>query len=914
MSFRVFIFLVIFYCCHLSTHAQNVISLAGDWTVRLDDQKIGEQQQWFKQTFDKKIHLPGTLDDAGIGNPPTLSPDSLTKPILIHLTRKHSYIGSAWYAKEITIPQNWNNKSIELFLERVIWTTRVWIDGKEAGHRESLCTPHRYDVSALLQPGKHLLVICIDNSKQYDLSHQDMAHAYTEGTQIIWNGVIGKLQLTAKDKAYVGTVQVYPSVQNKTVKIIAELQNDQPQTQNGVLFVQITDKQKNKVAVKQVPVQLKSGMQKQEVTLEVPKAVLWDEFNPALYTATVQLTNGNASSIQQAVFGMREMGNQNSLLWVNGHRIFLRGTLECNIFPLTGHPPMDKSGWMKVFSTAKAYGLNHLRFHSWCPPEAAFAVADSMGFYLQIELPFWSLSAGEDPKANHFLEEEAMRISREYGNHPSFCLWSMGNELQGNFDWLKLLLSNIKQADPRHLYTTTTFSFQQGHGKWPESTDDYYITQYTKKGWVRGQGIFNTYPPDFKTDYTKSIDSLPVPIITHEIGQYSVYPNLNEINKYTGVLDPLNFKAIKNDLQRKGLLSLANQFTLASGKFSANLYKEEIERALKTKGMSGFELLDLHDFPGQGTALIGILDAFWDSKGLVTPEQHRMYCSPVVPLIRFEKAVYTNDETFTAAAEIANFGSGVLNNAVPTWQVKDAAGKIIASGYLPKQNIANGNGIELGNIQVDLKSIQRAGELTIELGLQGTNYKNSWKIWVYPKSAELNNSSIVFTNSLADALKYLQEGKKVLLNPDTASLNGVQGRFAPVFWSPVHFPNQPGTMGVLCNPQHPALKNFPTDFYSNWQWWDLITSSKTMIIDSLPAIQPVVRVIDNFFKNRKMANVIEAKVGKGKLMIVSMDLTNNLDKRPAARQLRYSLEQYMTGNAFSPLVELNAKQLAYLIK
>jgi hypothetical protein len=173
---------------------------------------------------------------------------------------------------------------------------------------------------------------------------------------------------------------------------------------------------------------------------------------------------------------------------------------------------------------------------------------------------------------------------------------------------------------------------------------------------------------------------------------------------------------------------------------------------------------------------------------------------------------------------------------------------------------------------------------------------------------------VVFTNSLSDALKNLQEGKKVLLNPDTASLNGVQGRFAPVFWSPVHFPNQPGTMGILCNPQHPALQHFPTDFYSNWQWWDLITSSKTMIIDSLPTLQPVVRVIDNFFKNRKMANVIEAKVGKGKLVIVSMDITRNLDKRPAARQLRYSLEQYMAGNAFAPSVELNEKQLGYLVK
>jgi Beta-galactosidase/beta-glucuronidase len=897
--------LVVLVCCNAVT-AQDIISLAGEWTVRLDEKKTGEQEQWFRQPFEKKISLPGTLDDAGMGAPPTLTADTLKKDVLIHLQRKHSYIGHAWYAKEINIPQSWSNKQIELYLERVLWTTKVWIDGHEAGTRESLSAPHTYNVSELLTPGKHLLVIRVDNTKQYDITHRDMAHAYTDGTQIIWNGMIGKLQLTASSKNAIRSVQLYPSAINKYVRVEAEIATNQP----GTLTVQIVDKQNKQIAVKKLAA--RNG--KQVLIVPVPKAQLWDEFNPVLYTAKLQFSAGGTKHETSSVFGLRDISNRNSLLWINGRRLFLRGTLECAIFPLTGHPPMDKAGWQKVFSAAKAYGLNHLRFHSWCPPKAAFEMADSMGFYLQVELPYWSLNVGKDEKTNRFLEEEAMRISNEYGSHPSFCFYSMGNELQGDFNWLTGLMKKTRAADPRHLYTTTTFTFQKDHGRWPEPDDDFYITQYTKKGWVRGQGIFNTYAPDFKTDYTKAIDSLPVPIITHEIGQYSVYPNLPEIKKYTGVLDPLNFKAIQKDLQRKGMLSFADQFTLASGKFSANLYKEEIERALKTKGMSGFQLLDLHDFPGQGTALIGILDAFWDSKGLVSPEQHRMYCGPVVPLIRYDKALYTNDETFTAKAEIANFSSGALKNVTPVWQAKDANGKILASGKLPATNIDLGNGIELGDIKIDLKTIHQATALTIELSLQGTAHKNNWTIWVYPQQLPAADNNIVFTTTLSEAIDNLNLGKKVLFNPDTAQLKGVTGRFAPVFWSPVHFPDQPGTMGVLCDPGHTALKHFPTDFYSNWQWWDLITASKTMIIDSLPDMQPVVRVIDNFFKNRKMANVIEARVGNGKLVLVSMDITRNLDKRPAARQLRYSLEQYMAGNNFAPAVELNEAQLKSLIQ
>lgn len=896
--------------CVMPASAQT-ISLAGRWHYRLDPQDTGIQQEWFKQDFAGTISLPGTLDDAGIGTPTSLTDEAINKEVLLMLTRKHSYLGAAWYSKEIQVPANWNSKHIELILERVLWDTRIWVDGQEAGTRESLIAPHRYVLSKLLTPGKHKLVVRVDNRKRYDMSTRDMAHAWTNGTQIIWNGVIGRMQLTAKDQVHVEQLQVYPDVEHSSAKAVVSLQNMSGETRKARLKVRVTGSDRKEVFVREIPVDAPAGNSEQEIDIAIKNPKLWDEFNPHLYTVTATLTGG-AVDTRSTTFGMRSLTNHDGMLQVNGRRIFLRGTLECNIFPLTGHPPMDHAGWKKVFTSARAYGLNHLRFHSWCPPEAAFAVADSMGFYIQVELPFWNKNAGKIEAMNKWLAAEAQLIIQEYGNHPSFCFWSMGNELEGDFSWLAGMVTTLKKQDPRHLYTTTSFSFQKDHGRWPEPEDDFFITQYTKKGWVRGQGIFNTIPPDFITDYTKAIDSLPAPIITHEIGQYSVFPNMDEIRKYTGVLDPLNLKAIRKDLQRKGLLPLAKQYLLASGKFAANLYKEEIERALKTNGMSGFQLLDLHDFPGQGTALIGILDAFWDSKGLVTAAEHRMYCGPVVPLIRFDKATYTNAETFTATAEIANFSKDILRNSTPVWTVRDKTGKQIAAGTLQRQDIATGNGHTIGKFSFDLKDISAATALTITLSLKGTDYQNKWNIWVYP--ATVASTGATFTRSPEEALALLQQGKTVLLNPDTASLKGVEGRFAPVFWSPVHFPDQPGTMGILCDPKHAAFRYFPTAFYSDWQWWDLITSSKTMVIDSLPAMTPVVRVIDNFFKNRKMANVIEAKIGKGKLILTSIDLARDLDKRPAARQLRYSLERYITSRDFNPSVELTEAQLRQLLK
>jgi hypothetical protein len=892
------------------------LDLSGPWTYQLDSLSAGEKAGWHNRLFANTITLPGTLDDAGIGKPS--SPQiQLDKQTLLQLTRKHSYIGAVWYSREVIIPETWKDKNITLVLERVIWETQVWVDGKKAGMNESLVAAHEFDLTSLLTPGKHILTIRVDNHEKYDVSHstRNLAHAYTEGTQIIWNGVIGKIGLTARERVFIDDVQVYPDYSTGKVKVVSRVINASGSKADGEL---ITSVDGLPLSVKQ-SVSLTGGSKMVTSHYEMGKDFKsWDEFTPHLYTLVVTIETGKGKKKVQdkksVTFGMRTVSRNKSILTINNRRAYLRGTLECAIFPLTGYPPMDEAGWKKIFEAARAYGLNHLRFHSWCPPEAAFQAADNMGFYLQVELPLWSLTAGQNERINSFLKDEAYRMIRAYGNHPSFCFWSMGNELQGDLEWVKGLLKELKQADNRHLYTTTTFTFEKGKGLWPEPVDDFYVTQYTRKGWVRGQGIFDTDPPAFNKDYSAAIDSMPVPIISHEIGQYSIYPDLREIEKYTGVLAPLNFKAVQQDLRQKNLLTSADDFMLASGKFAVELYKEEIERALKTPGFSGFQLLDLHDFPGQGTALVGILNAFWESKGLITPEAFRQFCSPVVPLIRYNKAVYSNNETFEATIEIANFGQVVLKNATPAWSITTSAGKVLASGTLSTKDLGIGNGIALGSLRFPLHSVSEASELTITVELQGTPYKNTWKIWVYPQQLPSSNGEVIVTQSMAEALAQLSKGKKVFLNPPLNVIQGIEGKFVPVFWSPVHFPNQPGSMGLLYSPGHLLLRNFPSAGYSDWQWWYLCKNSKPMVLDGLDQINPVVQVVDNFFKNRKMGNIIEARVGNGKLVLCSINLSGNLDHHPEARQLRYSILQYMNSPAFNPTATLTANDLGKLIK
>lgn len=597
-------------------------------------------------------------------------------------------------------------------------------------------------------------------------------------------------------------------------------------------------------------------------------------------------------------FGMRKFSAEGNRLLINGRPTFLRGTLECCVFPLTGTPPTDERGWMKVFTTAREYGLNHLRFHSWCPPEAAFRVADKMGFYCQVELPNWSLTVNSDSATARFLYQEADNILRHYGNHPSLCIVSCGNELQPDFGFLNGLTRHMKEQDPRHLYTTSTFTFEKGHGKHQEPEDQLFITQWTDHGWVRGQGVFDERVPDFKSDYREAARDITVPLVSHEIGQYSVYPNIREIDKYTGVLDPLNFKAIRNDLTQKGLLHKADDYLKASGRLAAILYKEEIERAMKTPQQSGFQLLDLHDFPGQGTALVGLLDAFWDSKGLIEPQRFREFCAPVVPLARFDKAVWRANETFKAHIDIANYGAETYGADQLRWALTDGDGQVYAEGTGDEVNVV-------------LDRTERARRMELVASIADSPWRNRWSIWVYPEVMMPTAKDLVVTPSLDEALKALKKGKTVLLSPKTANVKGLEGKFLPVFWSPVHFPKQAGTMGLLCNPKHPALADFPTEMNSDWQWWNLVKRSRVMVIDSIPAVTPIVESVDNFVNNRRLAQIFEAKVGKGRLIMSSIDLLTD-GELPEIRQMRYSLTNYMLGKDFQPAATLTEADLRSL--
>lgn len=914
-----------------SFKSREKISLAGEWRFTIDRNDEGVAQKWFHNKLAETITLPGSMNSNGKGDKPGMhtqwtasiydssyffqprferfrQPDNFKVPFWL-MPDKH-YVGAAWYQKEVVLPAGWENKAIEIFLERVHIKSRVWIDGAEAGAQQnSLVAPHVYVIKGL-KPGKHTITVRIDNSiKDTDVGTN--AHSVSDHTQGNWNGIIGRMELTALPEVYIENIKVYPDIRRSYAHIKIAVINSSPKLFKGSVKLEATSFN-TAISHKVDPVTRNIAVGAYDtswVDLDLPigkKVQLWSEFTPALYSLTAKLGKGHLSADEQvAVFGMREIEVRGRQILVNGKPVFLRGNLNNCEFPLTGFPPADVGQWEKIFLKMRSYGFNHVRFHSWCPPEAAFIAADRTGFYLQPEGPTWpnhSTSLGEGKFIDGYIYKETNLMERWYGNHASYMMLAAGNEPRSGkqVPYLTGFIKYWKDKDPRRIYTGASVAMS-----WPLIPSNEFMI----KSGARNLN-WNDRPPSSDDDYTDAIKNFTVPYITHEQGQWCAFPNFKEIEKYKGAYKAANFEIFKADIEAQGMGALADSFMLASGKLQWLCYKYEIERSLRTPGLSGFQLLGLQDFPGQGTALVGVLDAFYEEKGYGNAKEFRRFNNRVVPLARFKKFVYTSNELLSVPLELYNYGQHQLNAQV-SWEIVTNDNIVVAGGKFDKKAYETGGLSKIGPLKYDLGSIKKAAQLTLKVSVEGTEYNNEWNFWVYPSVLPAVPANDIYETDTLDAkaMNILGNGGKVFLQASDKVVKGqeVTQRFLPVFWNTSWFKMRPPhTLGFLLDPGHPAFNDFPTAYHSDLQWWKIVNNAQVMHLEDFPkGFRPLVQPIDTWFMNRRLALVFEAKIGKGKLMVTSADLSKDLDKRIAARQLRHSLINYMRSDAFNPQQDVN---------
>lgn len=907
-------------------------SLAGVWRAQLDPDDKGVGGAWFARALPdaRDIRLPGTTDMAKLGY--ALDPATMTYAVDVlrvkwpgtgpisradqagTLVRDTLYIGKVWYQRSITISAEWKDRYLQLRLERVVWATSVWVDEKRVGDCDSLVAEHRFDLG-YLKPGPHRLTVRVDNGLIHNIGV--IGHSYGPETQSRWNGIVGSLDLIAHQPVFVQRLRVTPAPDARSVRVSAHVRNETLRPVTARVRFSLQDEEGGgDYGSTSAMTRLDPGNGMVEETLYVQSPVeRWDEFDPKRYRLAAVIESDTRAQLDGeecvAKFGFRQIDRDGPSIKVNGRRVFLRGVVDCCVFPRTGHPPTSTEEWLRLFRIVQTYGFNHVRFHTWCPPEAAFEAADQLGLYLAPETPFWvddwtventpthPPPLGRDTDVFAYVRNEIRRISDAYGNHPSFALFCMGNEFGMNgTDWEKVnsLLAEAKVHDPRRLYTAST-------ARRSVTEDDFWVTHSTGKASTRGVG-----PPHTDWDFTPATRSTGQPLIAHETGERPVFPDYDHfLPRFTGPLKPHNYERLRRQLAASGLASQTTAFTRASASFQIVQYKAEHEGMLRTPDYAGYQLLMLNDFPGQSEALVGILDPFFESKGTTVPGDVVGWNGPSVPLARFKRYVWRSNEGFEAVIQLAHYGREALHQATARWSLIGKDGRSFADGTLGPFDAQTGALANIGVIRAPLSGITQPASVTLSVQTpQGTN---QWTLWVYPpETNEISAVEVLVCGTFdATARQALQDGRRVLLLAHGLKNSHAQTTgFLSVYWSAGWWGDRFSSLGILCDPTHPALAEFPNEGHSDWQWQDLSEGATTFDLENAPVgFRPIVQLVPDFHYNRLLAQVFEARVGKGRLLVVGYDLEHKLDQRPAASQFRKSLLQYLRSAQFNPGGELD---------
>ncbi|MDD3361364.1 MAG: glycoside hydrolase family 2 TIM barrel-domain containing protein [Hespellia sp.] len=882
---------------------KKIMDLSGVWTGQAEG--LG--------TFE--VALPGTLDTNGIGC-------SDEEHLAGRLTRLHTFEGIVTYSKKLRMPKIGRGKLLleaERTRELSICVNGNGIPIWEPG---TLSTPFLFDVTAY-QNQKVRIELIVDNV-YHDWPRASIigASAATDETQTNWNGILGNLCLYQTELVDITSVRFYPSLTEAAVFIeIAGI--DEKKWNLGKLWISLQSdclKEKGKMdlswKIVTEPVSFFKEKSDERLILTcdaIPFASdvkYWDEGVGNRYSLTVMLRErsvvdpdegGAVLAMKEEMVGVRSFGvNRDLRLTLNERPFFLRGETNCCVFPEKGHPPIAVNEWKEVLEIYASYGVNCMRFHSWCPPEAAFIAADQMGMMMQPELSQWNFKDAFATECDRdYYHREIQEILKWYGNHPSFVMLTFGNELQytqEGYEDAQKLLKTARAYDPTRLYAHSS-NYHYGEVE-VDTESDFYTAMTYYDDILRATsspmiGHLNQSYPSADHTYdiaVQKVQKFGKPVFGFEVGQYEVLPEFSEIEQFQGVTRAENYRLVKEQVEEAGLADTWQMDVEATGELALACYREEVESAMRTKQMSGLSLLGLQDFPGQGTALVGMLNSHLKAKPyhFAMPERFRAFFRPVLPLLYLPRYSFTGGESLSAKLELANYGRENLCTSIDC-TLKHGT-QIIWKHTFEKKNYESGTVKTVGYVELELPNVEEACHWEINLSAKRTS--NSYPIWVFPdRELPAARTFYVAKEYSKELLNEIENGANVYLEPPEDKDHfpkSIGGQFSTDFWSVGTFPIQEGAMGMVIDVDHPALAHFPTEFYSQYQWWPM-ASGRPMILPR--HVTPIVRVPDSYSRLKHMGLLFEARVGKGRLMVSSMGLLGK--DYPECRGLLSSLFSYL---------------------
>jgi len=426
------------------------LNLNGTWEFRLDPQDEGVAQEWFRADVDypDRIQVPGNWQAQGFGEPRA------------HL--RHDYQGKAWYRRIVTIPGAWAGRRVWLHLGGVTNTADVFVNGQQVGFVEGFLTPYEFDVTEAVTPGGENVLACrVDSTGPAPVG---MFNFWGR-----WGGLYRPAWLEARSDPMLDDLFVRPDVENATARTQVVLRRNAPgKPWEGRLAVRITpvrSQARSEAECREVPVRLGEGQTESEpalVDIQVRDLHPWSPEDPFLYEVEVSLLeNGTAIDVVRDRFGMRqfEIGEGGKLL-LNGRPYFVRGLGDDCVEVLSGTLVPDKQVYLDRIRLCKRYGYNGFRYLAHTPAQEVFEAADEAGFLIMAEGAIYWKVKEVIPR----LKRQVARIARAYRNHPSWYVWSAGNELfecQGpdpDPDWMDYILyahDTFRQLDPTRFFVAS---------------------------------------------------------------------------------------------------------------------------------------------------------------------------------------------------------------------------------------------------------------------------------------------------------------------------------------------------------------------------------------------------------------------------------------------------------------------------
>lgn len=926
---------------------KNLLSLNGMWEFKVDSSGEGS---WNNGDFtpDHKLQIPGSWEEQGIG-------ELKSNDTMGGWRKLCEYEGTGWYSKKVLLPVQESGHHYILKIEGVRWFTRVWLDGEFVGEGESLSTAHHFDLSDAVRLGmEQTLVIHVDNRMRLEFPE---SHIHSYQTATTWGGITGGVSIEIKSPVYVSDTTIVSEPEQNKVVVDADMDGRWSSYDNLQIEAAIYDG--NQVlATEQISCVMSEYRDNfhARIDLTLPESTTcWSDRNPILYVAKLTIrSKGTILDQKECRFGYRSFKADGKQLMLNGKPIFLRGYVDSCIFPQTGYPSWEIEHYRHQFRTAKELGFNHVRLHSWTPPRPFFEAADEEGMIVQTELPHWTRFYTNRAKPSSRLEHEYMnreleRILYSLKLHPSFVMLSLGNELvsKDGHPELNEMVRYARTIDATRLYTDNT-----GFGELPalDREGDFYIPSLNFNA---QHSVFYTSTSNTTENYNDVMQLETKPIIAHEHGLCSMYIRPQEAEKYKGVLRANWIKFTMESLRKKGMEHRVDEFIQASGILQARSLKENFERLRRTTGLSGFQWLEIRDFPGQGHASTGILDAFWDNKGFVQSNQMSRYNSERILLMQSPVRVVYAGDPIQVDIEISNFGDD-LKEGILSWELSDGK-QVVSSDSFSTCKAVRGGITLLSRLSIDTPgNIAESYTLTVTLSSEKHNVQNDWEFWSVPRpqkhpktervwtdiaSLRSNLFGAIFSSDMpwnigghdfkpkevdlviTDKLnmvmiQHLIDGGNIWLMPKQGShYDEVETKYLPILWNFYLFCGTLGSTFGMMIKDHPALGDFPHDQFSNWQWYHLVDDTPAIGMDLIPHVEPIIEVVDNFNRVKRLAYAFEVNVGKGKLFVSTFRMSDSKDlKRPENAHLFNEILNYVLGDDFQPQAELSIGELLGLFK